>query len=57
MSKDRGFTAHLIRKVIQEILKEHIEEITETAVSAAAVSITNKGILKLLDRLQEVNHE
>lgn len=42
-----------VKAVIRDLLKEHMDELADRAVSAAAKSIENRAVKKLLDRISE----
>lgn len=42
-----------VKAVIRDLLKEHMDELAGRAVSAAAKSIENRAVKKLLDRISE----
>lgn len=42
-----------VKAVIRDLLKEHMDELADRAVSAAATSIENRAVKKLLDRISE----
>lgn len=46
-----------IKKAVRALLKEHMDDLSDRAVSAAATSIHNKGVKKLLDSLEEAAKE
>lgn len=42
-----------VKAVIRELMKERMDELSDRAVSAAAKSIENRAVKKLLDRISE----
>lgn len=57
-SYDRHIYADAIKSGVRQLLKEHIDDITERAATAAAKTIANKGIKELLARsLKEGSEE
>lgn len=46
-------TRREVKAVIRDLLKGHMDELADRAVSAAAKSIENRAVKKLLDRISE----
>lgn len=52
-SSIRYVTRKEVKAVIRELLKERMDELADRAVSAAATSIENRAVKKLLDKLED----
>lgn len=52
-SSIRYVTRKEAKAVIRELLKERMDELADRAVAAAAKSIENRAVKKLLDRISE----
>ena len=52
-SRNRHIYSDEIKKAVRSLLKDHMDDLTDRAVRAAATSIHNKGVKKLLDSLGE----
>lgn len=59
--RDDYYEGRVLRKMAKEVMREAIREnmdiLADRAVSAAAKSIENRAVKKLLDKLQEDNNE
>ena len=51
--KSRYGYNNMIKEAVRYVIRDDIENITKTAVTAAAKSIENRGVKKLLEQIQQ----